>query len=84
MADQITMRILYLGPSPDEEDSVVVTAELACGCQITRTMSERRIKNNAGGQQSISGETPCPKGHPTPSWQRNRGSSLVAMALGRM
>ncbi len=83
MADQITMRILYLGPSPDEDNSVVVTAELACGCQITRTMAERRIKNDAG-RQTISGEIPCPKGHAAPLWQRNRGSSLVAMALGRM
>lgn len=83
MADQVAMRILFLGPAPGDDDNVVVTAELSCGCEITRSLSESRIRGRAGGGQTIAGQIPCPKGHPSPPWVRNRGQSMIARALGR-
>lgn len=83
-SNQRVRQIHYLGPSPEDESWVVATVELSCGCQITRTLRERRIETLAGGRPVVLGELPCPTGHPTPRWMKGRRTSwLVKNALGR-
>lgn len=84
MAMQTARKVLFLGPCPEDDGSVVVTVELTCGCRITRVLEDARIRTLAGGGQIVNGELPCPKDHEVPaSIRKARGSSLVSRALGR-
>ncbi|MEM9456173.1 MAG: hypothetical protein AAGF11_18470 [Myxococcota bacterium] len=70
--DQVVRRVLYLGPAPDDDSSVVVTVELTCGCEVTRVLSERRVAKLNEGGFIIKGDIPCPNGHPSPAWLHER------------
>ena len=70
--DQVVRRVLYLGPAPDDDSSVVVTVELTCGCELTRVLSDRRIAKVTEGSFIVKGDLPCPKGHPSPEWLHER------------
>lgn len=74
--DQAARKLLYLGPDPDDDDSVVVTVELTCRCVITRVLSERRISHSTEVGYGIKGDLPCPKGHPSPAWLHERPTWL--------
>jgi len=71
--DQVVRKILYLGPAPGDDDSVVVTMDLTCGCEVTRVLSERRIVRQEGSRCTVKGDVPCPKGHASPPWLNDRG-----------
>lgn len=80
--DQVVRKVLYLGPAPDDDSSVVVTMELTCGCEITRILSERRITSVSGGSAVVKGDIPCPKGHPSPDWLHTRGTWFSGRTAG--
>lgn len=84
MAMQTARKVLFLGPCPEDDGSVVVTVELTCGCRITRVLKHARIRTLAGGGQIVNGELPCPKDHEVPaSIRRANTSSFISRALGR-
>ena len=63
MPSHAVRRLITVEPAA-EPSRVVVTVELLCGCEITRTIGEDRILDRPGGERFAVGKLPCPVGHP--------------------
>ncbi|MCA9654856.1 MAG: hypothetical protein H6712_06065 [Myxococcales bacterium] len=80
---QTVRKVLFMGPCSHDDNSLVTTMELTCGCQVTRTIRGSRVRSLGDSGVVIRGEEECPKGHELPASLRRGGPSFITRALGR-